>query len=72
MLSNKTSVTELRDIYNACIVHCNLVPRLSINVGKEKRVWYQTYAHALDNAVFISSVTVRVMRYDVFAEHDVW
>ena len=32
--------------------------------------WYQTYAHALDNAVFIPSVTVKSMTNDVFTEDD--
>ena len=43
----------------------SLVPMLSINAGEESRAWYQTYAHALDIAVFITSMT-----YDVFTEDD--
>ena len=46
----------------------SLVPRLSINAGEEYRAWYQTYAHALDIAVLIPSVTVRSMTNDVFTE----
>ena len=42
---------------------------LSINMGAEKRAWYQTYGHALDIGAFIpSSVTIRMMRNDVFAK----
>ena len=51
----------------------SLVPRLSINAGAENRLyftWYQTYAHALDIAAIIPSVTVKSMTNDVFTGDD--
>ena len=41
-----------------------------VNAGAENRAWYQTYAHALDIAAFIPSVTIRLMANDVFTEDD--
>ena len=42
----------------------------SSKAGEENRAWYQTYAHALDIAAFIPSVTLRSMTNDVFTEDD--
>ena len=41
-----------------------------LRLRTENGAWYQTYAHALDTAAFIPSVTVRSMTNDVFTEDD--
>ena len=42
------------------------------NTGEENRAWYQMYAHALDIAAFIPSVTVRSMTIDVLQKMTYW
>ena len=39
----------------------------TFDMGEEKKAWYQTFLHELDIAAFIPSVSVRMMRNDIFA-----
>ena len=42
------------------------------NAGAENRAWYQMYAHALDIAAFIPSITIRSMTNDLLQKMTYW
>ena len=50
-------------------IRVTLIPRLSVNVGEDKRAWCQMFLHALDIAEFHSDRGL--MRNNVFKEDDV-
>ena len=42
----------------------------SIKTGEDNTAWYQMYAHVLNIAAFIPTVSIRTMTNDIFREDD--